>query len=186
MSTLTRTRRFLAVLGAVAAVAGAAVVTAPTVHAAGCELAPTLHTPEKVYNGAGGVLDLPSDNEANGQWIGVYTPNNQSTAQTWSFWGYCDGTTAISHGGEGKVADLDTRSGTVRLWDTPDGWEGLNHPAGAGIPANQKWLLADEDRGWYLIRDMATWQCLTSKGVAQPTTVTSCDPADAAQRWMLR
>ncbi|WP_030060130.1 MULTISPECIES: RICIN domain-containing protein [Streptomyces] len=187
MRSTTRTRTFLATLGAVAAVAGAAVVGTPAAQAAqagACDLGPALHTPGKVYNGAAGVLDLPNNDETNGRRIGVYAANDQSTAQTWSFWAYCDGTTAISHGGDGKLVDLDTRSGAVQLWDTPGGWDGLNRPAGDWMPANQKWRLTDEDRGWYLIRNAATGQCLTSAGVAQYTSMTGCNPADPAQRWM--
>ncbi|MEV7927326.1 RICIN domain-containing protein [Kitasatospora sp. NPDC088779] len=184
MKPVTRTRRFLAGLGAVAAVAGAAVVTAPAAHAAGCELAPNLQTVTAVYNGATGVLDLPANTETNGQRIGVYQ-GNQSPAQTWSFWGYCDGTTAISHGSAGKVVDLDTGSGAVQLWDTPGGWDGLNRPAGDWLPANQKWIRTSEDRGWYLIQNAATGQCLKSNGVAQLTSVTSCNGSDPAQRWKI-
>ncbi|MFE6056897.1 RICIN domain-containing protein [Kitasatospora sp. NPDC056446] len=190
MGTTTRTRRVLASLGAVAAVAGAVVAGAPAAQAAqagSCDQAPApaLHTPQKVYNGAAGVLDLPNANEANGQWIGVYTPNDWSTAQTWSFWGYCDGTTAISHGGQGKVVEVGAGSGSVRLWDTPGGWDGLNQPAGNRMPANQKWRLTDEDRGWYLIRNAATGQCLVSNGIGLGTTMTGCDTNAPAQRWMV-
>ncbi|MDH6706353.1 hypothetical protein P3T27_003076 [Kitasatospora sp. MAA19] len=182
MRALTRTRRILAGLGAATAVAGAVVVVAPAAHAAGCELPPNVATFTSVYNGAGGALDLPSDDEANGRRVGVYTAN-QSPAQTWSFWGYCDGTTAISHGS--KVVDLDTGSGAVQLWDTPGGLDGLNRPAGDWMAANQKWRRTAEDRGWYLIQNAATGQCLKSNGVAQYTSVTACDGNDPAQRWRL-
>ncbi|MBO1415960.1 RICIN domain-containing protein [Streptomyces sp. FH025] len=185
MSTITGTRRILASLGAAAALATTVLVAAPAAQAAtagACDLSPTLSTTLSVYNGSTGALDLPSDNEANGQRVGVYTAN-QSPAQTWSFWGYCDGTYAISHGGAGKVLDLDSRSGAVQLWDTPGGWDGLNRPAGDWMPANQKWLMTDEDRGWYLIRNAATGQCLKGNGIAQYTSVTSCNGNDPAQRW---
>ncbi|MEU8928072.1 RICIN domain-containing protein [Kitasatospora sp. NPDC048545] len=184
----TRTRRFLSSLGAAATLAGAVVAGAPVAQAAQpgpCDLAPALHIPQKVYNGAGGVLDLPQNNEVNGQWVGVYSANDWSSAQTWSVWGYCDGTTAIAHDGSGKVVDLDTRSGAVRLWDTPGGRDGLNQPAGNWMPANQKWWLTDQDRGWYLVRNAATGQCLTSNGVGRGTSMAGCNTADPAQRWML-
>ncbi|MFF4384365.1 RICIN domain-containing protein [Kitasatospora sp. NPDC001547] len=101
-----------------------------------------------------------------------------------SSWKYCDGTTAISHG-DGKVIDLDTGSGTVRLWDAPGGMDGLNQPNGDRMPADQKWWLTDEDRGWYLIRSAATGQCLTSDGGGRATKVASCDTGGPAQRWLL-
>ncbi|MFJ9460268.1 RICIN domain-containing protein [Kitasatospora sp. NPDC101447] len=188
--TTGRTRRVLASLGAVAAVAGAVVAGAPAAQAAssaqaGCELSPSLHSPAKIYNGAAGVLDLPQNNEANGQRIGVYSSNDWSSAQSWFVWGYCDGTTAISHGSGGKVVDLDTGSGSVRLWDTPGGWDGLNQPAGDWMPADQKWRLTDEDRGWYLVRNAATGQCLRGNGVGQFTSMANCNGSDPAQRWML-
>ncbi|MFF7995699.1 RICIN domain-containing protein [Kitasatospora xanthocidica] len=97
-------------------------------------------------------------------------------------WGYCDGTSAISHGSAGKVVDLDTGSGAVQLWDTPGGWDGLNRPSDYGMPLNQKWRLTDEDRGWYLIRSAVNGQCLKSNGTAQYTSMTSCDRNDPAQR----
>ncbi|GAB7181376.1 hypothetical protein ATKI12_1207 [Kitasatospora sp. Ki12] len=183
MKSITRTRRVLASLGAVAAVAGAVVAGAPAAQAAGCELAPALSSPEKVYNGATGVLDLPGNNEANGQRIGVYSANDWSDAQRWMIWGYCDGTSAISHGGAGKTIDLDTGSGAVRLMDAPGGWEGLNRPFEYGMPDNQKWRLTDEDRGWYLVRSAVNGQCLKSNGTGQYTSMTSCDRNDPAQRW---
>ncbi|MFJ8627835.1 RICIN domain-containing protein [Kitasatospora sp. NPDC093550] len=188
MNTTTRTRRFLASLGAVTAVAGAVVAGAPAAQAAqagDCDLGAALHSPAKVYNGAAGVLDLPGDNESNGTRIGVYSANDWSDAQSWLVWNYCDGTTAISHGSTGKVIDLDTGSGAVRLWDTPGGWDGLNRPVQYGMPANQKWRLTDEDRGWYLVRNAVTGQCLKGNGVSQYTSMTSCDGNDPAQRWMI-
>ncbi|MFG2911242.1 RICIN domain-containing protein [Kitasatospora sp. NPDC048286] len=190
MSTITRTRRLLASLGAVAAVAGAVVAGAPAAQAAtradACDQAPApaLTTRWDVHNGSGGgALDLLNGNEVNGQPIGLWTAN-QSPAQTWSFWGYCDGTTAISHG-LSKVAGLDTGSGSVRLQDTPGGLDGLNRPRGDWMPANQKWRLTDEDRGWYLIRNVATGQCLKAPGTYQAVSMASCDTADPNQRWLL-
>ncbi|MFF2618247.1 RICIN domain-containing protein [Kitasatospora sp. NPDC058046] len=187
MRTTTRTRRLLASLGAVTAVAGAVVAGAPAAQAAqagACDLSPSVGAFAAVNNGSGaGALDLFHNVEANGQPIIVW-PANQSPAQTWSFWKYCDGTTAIAHG-QGKVIDLDTGSGAVHLWDTPGGLDGLNRPAGDWMPANQKWRLTDEDHGWYLVRNAATGQCLTSIGGGQATGVASCDPAAPAQRWLL-
>ncbi|MFI2610783.1 RICIN domain-containing protein [Kitasatospora sp. NPDC018619] len=186
----TRTRGILATLGAVATVAGAVVAGAPAAQAAqaaqagACDMTPAAGALTAVHNGSGaGALDLFHDVEANGQPIVVWEAN-QSPAQTWWFWRYCDGTTAFSHG-QGKVIDLDTGSGAVRLWDTPDGLDGLNRPAGDRMPANQKWRLTDEDRGWYLVRSAATGQCLTSNGGGQATGVAPCDPAAPAQRWLL-
>ncbi|GAA3012925.1 RICIN domain-containing protein [Kitasatospora sp. NPDC006786] len=187
MSTITRTRRLLASVGTVAAVAGAVVAGAPAAQAAqagACDLSPSVGGMTAVNNGSGaGALDLYHNVEANGQPIIIY-PANQSPAQTWSFWKYCDGTTAISHG-QGKVIDLDTGSGAVRLWDTPGGLDGLNRPTGDWMPANQKWLLTDNDRGWYMIISAATGQCLTANGGGQATGVTSCNTGDPAQRWLL-
>ncbi|MFJ9444741.1 RICIN domain-containing protein [Kitasatospora sp. NPDC101235] len=190
MSTITRTRRFLASLGAVTAVAGAVVAGAPVAQAAQaapagvCDFSPSVKGMTAVNNGSGaGALDLYHNAEVNGQPIVVWEAN-QSPAQTWTFWKYCDGTTAISHG-QSKVIDLDTGSGTVRLWDTPGGLDGLNQPNGDWMPANQKWRLTDEDHGWYLIRSAATGQCLTSNGGGQATGVAPCDPAAPAQRWLL-
>ncbi|MET8623635.1 RICIN domain-containing protein [Kitasatospora sp. NPDC004669] len=185
MSTITRTRRLLAGLGAAAALATTVLVAAPAAHAADpgpCDLSPALSSTLSLSNGSVGALDLPYNNEVNGQRVGVWSAN-QSPAQTWDFWGYCDGTWAISHASSGKVLDLDTRSGAVQLWDTPGGWDGLNRPAGDWMAANQKWRLTDEDRGWYLIRNVATGQCLKSNGIAQYTSVTSCNGNDPAQRW---
>ncbi|MEU3573450.1 RICIN domain-containing protein [Kitasatospora sp. NPDC036755] len=186
MSTITRTRRFLASLGAVTAVAGAVVAGAPAAQAASCELPPTVEAPAKVYNGVTGVLDLPYNNEANGQWIQVYSPNDSSAAQSWTLWGYCDGTTAIQHSSSTKVVDLETQTGYSRLQDTPGGADGLNRPAGDWMPASQKWRLTDADRGWYLIRSAATGQCLASDGIGRATRMVPCDPAAPAQRWLLR
>ncbi|WP_316526731.1 RICIN domain-containing protein [Kitasatospora brasiliensis] len=189
MSTLTRTRRFLASLGAVAAVAGAVVAGAPAAQAAqagSCDLSPSLRSFDKVYNGSAGVLDLPGNNEVNGQRVQTYSANNQSTAQSWLIWGYCDGTTAISHGSSGKVVDLDSwGSGAVQIWDTPGGWDGLNRPAGDWMKANQKWWLTDLDRGWVLARSAATGQCLSASGLGQALKVVNCNTADPAQRWYL-
>ncbi|MFD4661620.1 RICIN domain-containing protein [Kitasatospora sp. NPDC058444] len=196
MSTITRTRRFLASLGAVTAVAGAVVAGAPvaqaapaaqttqTTQAGACDFSPSVKGMTAVNNGSGvGALDLYHGVEVNGQPIIVWTAN-QSPAQTWTFWTYCDGTTAISHG-QGKVIDLDTGSGAVRLWDTPGGLDGLNQPNGDWMPANQKWLLTDNDRGWYLIHSAAVGQCLTSNGAGRTIGMTACDTADPAQRWLL-
>ncbi|MFJ6385217.1 RICIN domain-containing protein [Kitasatospora sp. NPDC092039] len=185
MRTITRTRGFLASLGAVAAVAGAVVAGSPAAQAAQAPACgPSVQGLAAVDNGSGaGALDLYHGAEVNGQPIIVW-PANQSPAQAWTFWRYCDGTTAISHG-DGKVIDLDTGSGTVRLWDTPGGMDGLNQPNGDRMPAGQKWRLTDEDRGWYLIRSAATGQCLTSDGGGRATKVASCDTGDPAQRWLL-
>ncbi|MER7669418.1 RICIN domain-containing protein [Kitasatospora sp. NPDC096128] len=186
MTTPTPARRLLAGLGAAAALAATVLVAAPAAQAATpgpCDLGPSVNATVSVFNGSAGALDLPSNDETNGKRVGTYTAN-QSPAQTWTFWDYCDGTTAISHGGSGKVLDLDSHgSGAVQLWDTPGGLDGLNQQNGPWMGANQKWRLTDEDRGWYLIRNVATGQCLKGNGIAQYTSVTSCDGNDPAQRW---
>ncbi|MER5709614.1 RICIN domain-containing protein [Streptomyces sp. NPDC042898] len=187
-TTMTTVRSFAAGLGVAVAVAGAALATAPAAGAATTDdcgmFPPGLHATTEVATYRGGALDLPSNNEANGQRVGTWTPNG-SAAQTWAVWTYCDGTSAISHGDAGKVLDVDRASGVPQLWDTPGGWTGLNDPYGNWTPANQKWRLTDGGNGWRMAKNVATGQCLKSNGVGYLNSTAPCDPNDAGQWWKL-
>ncbi|MEU8762543.1 ricin-type beta-trefoil lectin domain protein [Streptomyces sp. NPDC048659] len=179
-------RRAFGTLAAALAVAGAALATAPAAHAAqstDCgQLPPPTSTRVEVATYRGGALDLPYNNEADGQRVGTYTPNG-SPAQTWTVWRYCDGTSAISHGydkvleagGTGDLAIPQLGSATR---------DGLNSPWGGVAPA-QKWRLTDGGNGWRMARNAVTGQCLKSNGVGYLNSMAACDQNDAGQWWQL-
>ncbi|RSS55444.1 RICIN domain-containing protein [Streptomyces sp. WAC01280] len=188
-TTMTTVRSFAAGLGVAVAVAGAALATAPASSAAeaadDCGMFPAPpHGSTQVDTYRGGALDLPSNKEVNGQRVGTWTPNG-SEAQTWYVWSYCDGTSAISHGGAGKVLDVDLATHVPQVWDTPVGWDGLSDAWGRGIPANQRWDLIDGGNGWRMAKNMATGQCLKSNGVGYLNSMAPCDGNDAGQWWKL-
>ncbi|GGY02716.1 hypothetical protein GCM10010299_01820 [Streptomyces tanashiensis] len=188
--TLMNTFRTLAAgLGAALAVAGAALATAPAAQATATDdtcmlFPPALHSTTEVATYRGGALDLLNNSEVNGQRLVTWTPNG-SPAQTWAVWNYCDGTSVISHGGDGKVLDVDRRTNVPQIWDAPHGWQGLNDQYGSGTYDNQKWRLIDGGNGWRMAKNVATGQCLKSPGVGYYNAMEPCDANDAGQWWKL-
>ena len=149
---------------------------------------PSLMQTNNILNyAANASIDLNMDKFNNGQQVDLWDTNH-SRAQAWTVWSYSDGTVVIQSDdqttGAKVIQTKQNDPGTVELWDTDGGLNGLNHKQANDT---QQWIMSTIPNGapFVTLKNKKTGTCLAGKGDKQWLTTAQCNNGDPNQWWNL-